>query len=83
MNILYQYYNEIVLTFADYIVDFVDQKIVIEIPADNKSFESVCQKIEVQLNRIAGTLDQRDRVICVKIERGGEIKEILLDKEID
>ena len=83
MNILYQYYNEIVLTFADYLVDFVDQKIVIEIPADNRSFESVCQKIEVQLNRIAGTLDQRDRVISIMVERGSEVKEILLDKEID
>jgi len=78
MDILYQYYNEIVLAFADYYVDFRDKIIVIEIPDDNKSFDTVCQKIISQLNRIEETLDRRDKDITILIERSNYAKEFVL-----
>lgn len=82
MDILYQYYNEIVLTFGDYLVDFQDQVIVIEVPDDNKPFDLVCDKIKTQLSRIAETLDPRDKDITVRVERTGFVKDLVLERDI-
>jgi hypothetical protein len=81
MNILYQYYNEVVLAFRDYYVDFVDGKIVIEVPASTKPFDIVCGKIADQLSAIAGQLEPRDRDIEFVIKRDEELKEFVLAKE--
>lgn len=81
MNIFYQYYNEIVLAFNDYEVDLQQGMIVILVPDDNKRFEVVCQKIYSHLLRIAETLDLRDKDIVVRVERTGESKELILEKQ--
>ncbi len=81
MNITYQYYNEIVLLFRDYEIDYRNGEIVVEVPVDSKPFDKVCGKIEEQLNRIAGTLEPRDRPITVKVLRGQETEEIILPAE--
>ena len=81
MNITYQYYNEIVLAFADYEIDYNNGVIIIEVPDSKKPFESVCSKIKEQINRIAETLEPRDREIIVKVVRVDESAEINLDKE--
>lgn len=81
MDIIYQYYNEVVLFFADYDVDFRDGIIVIPVPDDNKPFDSVCEKIITQLHRIAETLDIRDKDVVVKIERTNASKEVVLEKQ--
>lgn len=81
MDIVYQYYNEVVLFFADYDVDFREGVIIIPIPDDTKSFESVCEKIIVQLHRIAETLEPRDKEITFRIERTNASKEIVLEKQ--
>ncbi len=81
MNILYQYYNEIVLAFNDYEVDLQNQIILILVPHSEKPFDSVCQKINIQLLRIAETLDSRDGEIVVRVERSNESKELVLEKE--
>jgi hypothetical protein len=81
MDIFYQYYNEIVLAFGDYEVDLQNGIIVILVPDDRKSFDVVCQKINVQLSRIAETLELRDKPIIVRVERSGEAKELVLEKQ--
>ena len=83
MDVLYQYYNEVVLTFNDYEVDLQKGVIVILVPDDNKLFDVVCQKINSQLNRIAETLEVRDKPIIVRVERSGEGKELILEKQGD
>lgn len=83
MDIFYQYYNEIVLAFNDYEIDLQSGVIVILVPDDNKRFEVVCQKIYEHLLRIANTLDLRDKEIVVRVERSGEMKELLLEKQED
>lgn len=81
MDILYQYYNEIVLGFADYEVDLRNGTILILVPENNKPFDTVCEKILQQINRIAGTLEPRDKVLQVRIERGLESRELVFDQE--
>lgn len=81
MDILYQYYNEIVLAFNDYDVDLLNPTIIIHVPDDNKPFASVCEKINTQLLRIAETLDLRDKEIIVRVERTGETKDLVLEKQ--
>jgi hypothetical protein len=81
MDIFYQYYNEIVLAFGDYEVDLQNGIIVILVPDDRKSFDVVCQKINVQLSRIAETLELRNKPIIVRVERSGEAKELVLEKQ--
>jgi len=81
MDIIYQYYNETVLFFADYDVDFRDGIIIIPVPDDKKPFDSVCEKIEVQLQRIAETLDTRNKDVIIKVERANASKEIVLEKQ--
>jgi len=83
MDVLYQYYNEIVLTFNDYEVDLQKGVIIILVPDDNKRFDAVCQKINVQLQRIAETLELRDKPIIVRVERSGEAKELILETQVD
>ena len=81
MDITYQYYNEVVLFFRDDEVDVRNGLIVIDVPEDNKPFDRVCEKIETQLNRLAETLDRRDKDITVRIVRGGEERDIVFHKE--
>lgn len=81
MDIVYQYYNEVVLFFADYDVDFREGVIIITIPDDTKSFDSVCEKIIVQLHRIAETLEPRNKEIAFRIERTNASREIVLEKQ--
>ena len=81
MNIVYQYYNEIVLAFNSYEVEFNDGIIVIPIPADNKPFDLVCQKIYTQLLRIANTLDIREDAVHVQVRRADEVRDIILEKQ--
>ena len=83
MNITFQYYNEIVLSFADYEVDYRDGVIVIDVPVSNKPFDIVSSKIEEQLTRIAGTLEPRDREVTIRVERKNETKDIVLGIEPD
>ncbi|HEY0895209.1 MAG TPA: hypothetical protein VGE15_01525, partial [Sphingobacteriaceae bacterium] len=75
MDIRYQYYNEIVLTFKDYETDFRSGVIVIYVPDDSKPFDIVCQKIMAQLDRIASTLDPRDKEIVIEVRRTSEMAE--------
>lgn len=82
MNILYQYYNEIVLSFADYETDLQGSVIIIFVPDDNKPFDIVCQKINTQLERIAGTLDVRDEDVVIRVVRGNQSREIKLGKQV-
>lgn len=82
MNILYQYYNEIVLAFNDYEVDLQEGIVLIFVPDDNKPFEVVCQKIDVQLHRISETLDPRDKEITIRVERSNQAKDIILQKQV-
>lgn len=83
MDVFYQYYNEIVLTFNDYEIDLQKGVIVVLVPDDNKRFDVVCQKINTQLSRIAETLELRDKQIVVRVERSGEFKELILEKQVD
>jgi hypothetical protein len=81
MDIFYQYYNEIVLVFNDYEVDLQQGVIIILVPDDKKRFDTLCQKINVQLHRIAETLELRDKPIIVRVQRSGEAKELVLEKQ--
>lgn len=81
MDIRYQYYNEIVLTFKDYETDFRSGVIVIYVPDDSKPFDIVCQKIMAQLDRIASTLDPRDKEIVIEVRRTSEMAEFRLKNE--
>lgn len=81
MDIVYQYYNEIVLTFNSYQVEFNNGIIVIPVPNDTKPFDLVCQKIQAQLLRIAETLDIREKDVHVQVRRADEIRDILLEKQ--
>lgn len=76
MDIIYQYYNEIVLTFRDYETDFREGLIIIYVPDDSKPFDTVCQKIEKQIERIAETLDPRDKDVVVEVRRSKEHREL-------
>ena len=82
MNILYQYYNEIVLNFSDYETDLQEGVIVIFVPEDKKPFDIVCQKINTQLERIAASLDLRDKNVVIRVVRGGQSKDFKLDKQV-
>ena len=82
MNILYQYYNEIVLNFSDYETDLQDGIIFIFVPEDKKPFDIVCQKINTQLQRIADTLDLRDKDIVIRIVRGAQFSELKFEKQV-
>ncbi|MDB5012012.1 MAG: hypothetical protein JWQ25_214 [Daejeonella sp.] len=81
MDIVYQYYNEIVLAFTSYEIEFNDGVIVIPVPDDHKPFDLVCKKIHTQILRIADTLDVREKDVHIKIKRADQVKEILLEKE--
>ncbi|HEY1006036.1 MAG TPA: hypothetical protein VGD92_02615 [Sphingobacteriaceae bacterium] len=81
MDIVYQYYNEIVLTFRDYETDYRAGVIVIFVPDDAKPFDTVCQKILGQIDRIAGTLDPRDKDVVIEVRRTGESREFVMAKE--
>jgi cell division protein ZapA (FtsZ GTPase activity inhibitor) len=80
MDIVYQYYNEIVLAFSSYEIEFSDGIIIIPVPLDNKPFDLVCNKIHTQLLRIADTLDAREKDILIQVKRADEIREIVLAK---
>lgn len=82
MDIIYQYYNEIVLTFQDYETDFHQGVITIWVPDDAKPFEVVCQKIQAQIERIANTLDPRDKTVVVAVRRSQQSRELRFEKEI-
>ena len=82
MNILYQYYNEIVLKFSDYETDFQVGVIFIFVPEDKKPFDIVCEKINTQLQRIADTLDLRDKDIVIRIVRGAQFSELKFEKQV-
>ncbi|WP_207536510.1 hypothetical protein [Desertivirga arenae] len=82
MNITYQYYNEIVLGFGDYEVDYSEGVIIIEVPESSKSFDVICSKIKEHLMRISGTLEPRNESVIVRVVRGEEIQEITLEKEL-
>ena len=82
MNILYQYYNEIVLAFNDFEVELREGVIVIPIPQSNKPFENVCEKVNTQLLRVADSLEARDREISVRVIRGTEVRDIILEKQL-
>ena len=82
MNILYQYYNEIVLNFSDYETDLQGGVIFIFVPEDKKPFDIICQKINTQLERIATSLDLRDKDVVIRVVRGGQSKEFKLDKQV-
>jgi len=81
MNIVFQYYNEIVLAFADYEIDYRDGIIIIEVPENNKPFDIVCSKINEQLDRIASTLEPRDREVVVQVKRPNNSLDIILTRE--
>ena len=81
MDIVYQYYNEIVLAFADYEVDFREGIITIQVPDDRKPFEVVCEKISSQINRIADTLEARDKEVRIRVNRTGEVKDFTFESE--
>lgn len=81
MDIIYQYYNEIVLFFKDYDIDFKDGIIIINVPTSDKPFDNVCEKIYAQLLKLSQTLDARDKEILIKVERNKLHKEFLFDKE--
>lgn len=78
MDIIYQYYNEIVLSFRDYDTDFQDGVIIIHVPDGSKSFDSVVEKINQQVHRIAETLDARDKEVIIRVQRSGQSREISL-----
>jgi len=80
MDIVYQYYNEIVLAFSSYEIEFSGGIIIIPVPLDNKPFDLVCNKIHTQLLRIADTLDAREKDILIQVKRADEIREIVLAK---
>jgi len=82
MDIVYQYYNEIVLAFKDYDVDYKEGVITIEVPDSTKPFNSICEKIEAQLQRIAETLEPREKDVVVRVRRVAETKDIVMEKEI-
>lgn len=79
MDIIYQYYNEIVLTFRDYDTDFQNGVIIIYVPDDSKPFDVVFDKINQQIQRIAETLDTRDKDVLIRVQREGESREIRLE----
>ncbi|HEY0897734.1 MAG TPA: hypothetical protein VGD90_00310 [Sphingobacteriaceae bacterium] len=81
MDIIYQYYNEIVLTFKDYETDYQQGIIIIWVPDDAKPFDVVCQKIQVQIERIATTLDPRDKTVVVEVRRSKERQKLRFEKE--
>ena len=81
MNLLYQYYNEIVLVFREYYIDFENGKIVIEVPESSKNFELVCERIMEQLQRISETLEPRDQDITIEIRRNLEKSTLMLEKQ--
>jgi hypothetical protein len=83
MDIIHQYYNEIVLAFNNYDTDFEDGVIVIYVPDDNKPFDIISDKIDLQIQRIAETLDLRDKEVVIRIQRTDESKEIRLEKNQD
>ena len=83
MDIIHQYYNEIVLAFNNYDTDFEDGVIVIYVPDDKKPFDTICDKIDLQIRRIAETLDLRDKEVIIRIQRTGESKEIRLEENQD
>lgn len=78
MDIIHQYYNEIVLAFSNYDTDFNDGTIVIFAPDDAKPFDTVCAKIEQQIQRIGEMLELRDKEVVIRIQRTGESKEVRL-----
>lgn len=81
MDIVYQYYNEIVLAFTGYEIEFDNGVIIIPIPDDHKPFESACQKIHAQILRIADTLDVREKEVQIQVKRAEQIKTIILEKQ--
>ena len=80
MDIIHQYYNEIVLAFNNYDTDFRNSVIIIYVPEDGKPFDVVCAKINQQIQRIAEMLDVRDKEVIIRIQRTNESKEIRLEK---
>lgn len=83
MDIIHQYYNEIVLAFNNYDTNFQDGVIVIYVPDDGKPFDVVSDKINLQIQRIGEMLDLRDKEVVIRIQRTNESKEIQLEKNQD
>ena len=81
MDISYQYYNEITLFFNNYETDFQDGIIILYLPDDGKRFETVFAKVESQIEKIAETLEPRDKEITIKVSQAGSAKEIRLPRE--
>lgn len=76
MDIIYQYYNEIVLTFRDYDTDIRSGVIIIHVPDDSKPFDVVCAKIDQQIRQIAANLESRDKEVVVRVQRSAQMREI-------
>ena len=81
MDIIFQYYNEVVLGFNDYEVEFIDQVIIVHTPEGKKPFDIVCKKIYNQLIKIADTLDTRDKDVKIQIRSAEQVFDILLEKQ--
>jgi hypothetical protein len=82
MNISYQYFNEISLTFSGYDTDYSNGAIIIYLPEDNKLFEVSFEKVKRQLDKIASTLEERDTDVTVIIRGPGKNKTIVFEKTV-
>ena len=78
MNIVHQYYNEIVLAFNSYDTDLRDGMIVIYVANDGKPFDTVCNKIHLQIQKIEEMLEERSREVVIRVQRSDQFKEIRL-----
>jgi hypothetical protein len=81
MDIIFQYYNEVVLSFNDYEVEYIDKVIIVHTPAGKKPFDIVCKKIFNQLTKIADTLDTRDKDVKIQVRCADQVFDILLEKQ--
>lgn len=79
MDIIHQYYNEIVLAFNNYDTDFEDGIIVIYIPDDSKALDPAFEKISALIAKIAESLEPRDKVITVRVKKNTQSRDIILD----
>jgi hypothetical protein len=80
MDIIHQYYNEIVLVLSNYDTDFQGNIVIIHVPDDGKPFDVVYKKIHQQIQKIEQMLDSRDKEVVIRIQRTNESKDILLEK---
>jgi|GEM_PF-1091543 len=79
MDIIHQYYNEIVLAFNNYDTDFEDGIIVIYIPDDSKALDPAFEKISALIAKIAESLEPRDKVITIRVKKNTQSRDIILD----